>query len=104
MGATRQRFTPAERTSFGAVPIGGAVEWRNGAHWWPGVKTEEIGMDSIGMQRFMLRNLADTRTIGKGQTVGGYPKHVRVPAEGTEVGSGAGKPRYRVHGGRWVVV
>lgn len=102
MGAFRRRFTPAERESFGAVIVGGAVEWRNGGTWWPANKATEVRTDSDGCQSFMVANLATTATVSKGQPITATPKHVRVPSEGTRVKSGAGQPTYVVHNGRWV--
>lgn len=76
MGAVRKRFTPADRAVF---TEGTEVEWLNGSHWQPGVITGPITTDRDGYQEVPVRNLADTRTIHKGQRITGTPKHLRLP-------------------------
>lgn len=98
----RSTFTKADRAAFTAVHEGDAVEWRNGGTWWPAVRVGAIQRDSIGMEYFMIRNLATTRTIHNGQAISAYPGNVRIPAEGTVRGTGAGRPQMVVRDGSWI--
>lgn len=73
--AVRKRFNKVERDTF---IVGTQVEWLNSSHWQPGVIVGRIELDSIGIPRVMIRNLARTRTVLPGQLISGSPGQVRL--------------------------
>lgn len=77
MGATRQRFKPAEREVF---VKDAEIEWLHVNRWRPGrIATGVIQTDSIGMQYLDVIDAGPTtRTITGGAAIRGYPKHLRL--------------------------
>jgi hypothetical protein len=72
----RTRFTKNEREAF--TP-GTAIEWRNGAHWHPGVIAGDI-YTSNGWQYVPVTHRGrTTATVATGQCVTNRPATVRLP-------------------------
>jgi hypothetical protein len=85
MSLGRQRFKPEERKAF---QPGTKIEWLNASTWRPGEITGAIQRDSLDLPYVPVRDEGKTtRTFTAGQTVRGYPGHVRLtrPPEGSDV-------------------
>jgi len=76
MGATRQRFTPAERS---ALLIGADIEWRHGSRWYAGTVSGPITTDEIGAQYVPVTHTIKSPTVSPGG-MRCYPKQIRVLA------------------------
>lgn len=71
----RKKFNAAEVAILKKGPCA-PVEWRNGSHWLPGELCGE-GRDTFGLHYAVVRNLKETRTVGKGEHVRAYPGFLR---------------------------
>lgn len=71
----RKRFNTTEIAILKQGP-GTPVQWRNGSHWLSGELCGE-GHDTAGLHYAVVRNLKETRTIGKGEHIRAYPGFIR---------------------------
>lgn len=70
----RKRFNTAEKEIIAeALPI----EWQNVTQWHAGILSGCIEQDDSGWQFVTVTNLANTRTVSKGQTIHVSPGHLR---------------------------